>query len=104
MPRVLHVLLDLTLLPAGGWIAEVGVQQVVAGHGRETCVDLARLANANPVDSGAHVIVDAAPRYATENPERLAMGVEQHLVRLQEIGADNERAAITKLGMRGLQL
>jgi hypothetical protein len=36
--------------------------------------------------------------------ERLAMGVEQHLVRLQEIGADNERAAVTELGMRRLQL
>jgi hypothetical protein len=32
------------------------------------------------------------------------MGVEQHLVRLQEIGADNERAAITELEVRGLQL
>jgi hypothetical protein len=32
------------------------------------------------------------------------MGIEQYLVRLQEIGADNDGAAVAKLGMRGLQL
>jgi hypothetical protein len=38
-PAVLHVLLDDTLLPAVGHVAEVGVVQVVRAHGREALVD-----------------------------------------------------------------
>jgi len=61
---VLNVLLDLPLLPAGGRIAELGLEQEVADHGRETGVDLALFAAANLVDRRPHVVVNAAPRHA----------------------------------------
>jgi hypothetical protein len=58
---VLHVLLDHTLLPARGDVAEVGVEQVVAAYSRESRVDGALLAALHLVHGGAHVVVDAAP-------------------------------------------
>ena len=38
------------------------------------------------------------------NPEGVVMRVEQHLMGLQQIGADGERPAVAKLGVRHLQL
>ena len=96
MAGVLDVLLDLPLLPAGRRIAELGLEQVVADHGREARVDLALLAAADLVDGGAHVVVDAAPRHAAQDAEGVVMGVEQHLVGLQRIGAENEGAAVAR--------
>jgi hypothetical protein len=46
---VLHVLLDLSLLPTGRRIAKLGLEEVVAGHCQEPGVDLTRLARAGPV-------------------------------------------------------
>jgi hypothetical protein len=48
-----------------GRIAEVRIEKVVAGHGGQTRIDLALLANANLVDSRSHVVIDAAPRHAS---------------------------------------
>ena len=64
------------------------------------------LAAADLVHGGAHVVVYASPRHATENPEGVVMRVEQHLMGLQQIGADSaqERPAVAKLGVRHLQL
>ena len=104
MARVLDVLLDLPLLPAGGRIAELGLEQEVADHGREPCVDLALLAAADLVDGGAHVVVDAPPRHAAQHAEGVVMGVEQHLVGLLRIGAENEGAAVGELDVSDLQL
>ena len=94
MARVLHVLLDLPLLPAGGRIAELGLEQEVADHGREARVDLALLAAPDLVDGGAHVVVDPAPRHAAQHAEGVVVGVEQHLMRLLRIGPQNEGAAV----------
>jgi hypothetical protein len=80
MTGVLHVLLDLPFLPAGGWIAELCFEKVVTDHGRETNVDLALLAATDLVDGGFHVVIDAALRHSTENAESMIMGVKQHLV------------------------
>src|SRR5947209_1699514 len=44
------------------------------------------------------------PRASRSNPKGVVMGIKQHLVGLQEIGPDNEGAAVTKLEMRSLQL
>ena len=49
MTRVPDVLLDLPLLPSGGWIAELGLEQEVADHRREARVDLAFLSQGNRV-------------------------------------------------------
>ena len=82
MTGVLHVLLDLPLLPTGGWIAELSLEKIMADHGRETDVDLSLLAAADLVDGSLHVILDAALRHSTQDAERVDMSVEQHLVGL----------------------
>jgi hypothetical protein len=51
----------------------------------EAGIDLTLLAPADLVDSRAHVVVDAPPWHAAQNPERMVMGIEQHLMRLQQI-------------------
>jgi hypothetical protein len=35
-----------------------------------------------------HVVVDSTPRNAAQHPERMIMGVEQHLVGVKKIGAE----------------
>ena len=103
MARVLDVLLDLPLLPTGGRIAELGFEQEVADHGREARVDLPLLAAADLVDGSAHIVVDAPPRHAAQDAEGVVMGVEQHLVGLLRIGAENEGAAVGELEVSDLQ-
>ena len=51
-PSVLDVLLDLSLLPTRSRIAEIRLEQIVAGHGGKSCVDLPRLSGPDLVDSG----------------------------------------------------
>ena len=92
--RVLDVLLDLALLPAGSAVAELRLEQVVAGHRREAAVDLALLAGANPIDCGAHVVVDAAPWHASPQHEGVVVSVEQHLLSLQQVSVQHEGAAV----------
>jgi enoyl-CoA hydratase/carnithine racemase len=55
-------------------------EKVVAGHGRETGVNLALLAATN--------VVNPAPRNAAKYPKRLIVGVKQHFVGLEKIGAE----------------
>ena len=104
MARILDVLLDLPLLPARGRIAELGFVEVVAGHGREAGVDLTVLAAADLVDRRAHIVVNAAPGNAAQNPEGVVVGIKQHLMRLQRIGPHGEGAAVAELGVGHLQL
>src|SRR5690606_4735371 len=94
---VLNVLLDLSLLPSGRRIAELGLEQEVADHGREASVDLTLLAASNLVDRGAHIIVDAALRHAAQDAEVVIVGVKQHLVCLLQIGTNDEGAAVGEL-------
>ena len=103
MAGVLDVLLDLPFLPTGSRIAELGLEQEVADHGREPRVDPALLAAANLIDGGSHIVVDAPPRHTTQNAEGVVMGVEQHLVGLLEIGPENEGAAVGELEVGDLQ-
>ena len=102
MTGVLDVLLDLPLLPAGGRVAELGVEQIVARHGGKACIDLPRLAGADTVHSGLHVVVDAALRHAAQHPKRVLMGIEQHFVGLQRIGAQDKGTAVRQLEVRDL--
>ena len=103
MARILDVLLDLPFLPAGGRVAELGLEQEVADHGREAGVDLTLLAATDLVDRGSHVVVDAAPRHASQHAEGVVMGVEQHLVGLLRVGPEREGAAIGELEVGDLQ-
>ena len=99
---VLHVLLDDTLLPAAGHVAEVGVDQVVRAHGREALVDDAALALLDLVDGRLHVVVDAPAGDAPERSERAGMGIEQHLVALAGVGHQPERPRGAQLHVRDL--
>src|SRR5271155_1136513 len=75
----------------------------MADHRRETGVDLALLAAADLVDGGSHIVVDAPPRHAAQDAEGVVVGVEQHLMGLLRIGAENEGAAIGELEVSDLQ-
>ena len=61
VPGILHVLLDLPFLPARCRVAELRLEDVVAGHRQEPRVDPPDLAPADPVNGGLHVFVDAPP-------------------------------------------
>ena len=63
-----------------------------------------RLATAHPVYSGAHVVVDASAGHTAQHDERMVVGIEQHLVRLQKIGTQVERPAVTEFEVSHLQL
>jgi len=104
MAAVLHVLLYLPLLPSRGRIAELGIEQVMAHHGAEAQVHVAQLAAPNPIHRGLHVVVDATSRDAAPGRKGVMMGIEQHLVGLQEICAQEECPAVAELELRDLQL
>ena len=61
MTGVLDVLFDLPLLPARRRITELGLEEIVTGHGEEARIDITLLSTPDLVDGGFHVVVDAAP-------------------------------------------
>ena len=99
-PAVLHVLLDDTLLPAAGDVAEVGVEQVVRGQRGKAGVHRPRFALVDLVHRGLHVVVDAAAGDAAQRGERPRVGVEQHLVALRRVGLHHECPARAQLQVR----
>src|SRR6185436_7470308 len=76
----------------------------MAGHRVKTEIDAAFFATANLVHRGPHVVVNPPSRHAAEDPERVHMRLEQHLMSLQWIGTDDEGPAVAELAMRDLQL
>ena len=79
---VLNVLLHPTFLPAAGDVAEIGLEEVVAGHGVESGVDVACLAFANFVHRRLHVVVNPPSGYATKYRKGAGMGIKEHFVGL----------------------
>ena len=73
-------------------------------HGEEAHVDLPLLAATDTIHRRLHVIVDAPTRDAAEDPERVPMGIEQHLMGLQWIGTQQKGPAVRQLDMGHLQL
>ena len=104
MASVLNPFLDLPFFPACRGIAERRLENIVADHGEKARVHLPLLAGQDLIDRGFHIVVDAALRHAAEHPEGVVVGVKQHLVGLQQIGAHEERPAVRKLELRDLQL
>ena len=76
MTGILDVLLNLSFLPACGAIAEVRLEEIVAGHRLEAQIDAAFLAAANLVHGGAHIVVNTPPRNAAKGPEGVGVRVE----------------------------
>jgi hypothetical protein len=76
----------------------------VAGHGQEPGIDLTRLAGADPVHRRLHIVKDAPPRHAAEDPERVPVRVEWHLVGLQQVRSQQERPAVRELDVGDLEL
>ena len=99
-----NVLLDLPLLPSRGGIAELRLVDIVVRHGQKAEVYLPLLATANPINRRLHVVIDPTSGDAAKNPERVPMGIEQHLVGLQGIGPQQKGPAVRQLDMRHLQL
>jgi hypothetical protein len=80
---VLHALLDSPFLPAGGDIAEVGIEEIVRGHGRKAGIDGAGFAaTRHAIHRRFHIVVDATTRDATETGQTAGVGIEEHLVAL----------------------
>ncbi len=104
MPHIEHVLFHHTLFPTGSGIAELGLEQEVAGHGREPGIDLTCLATANLVHGRPHVVINAPARDAAQNSEGMVVGIKQHLVGLEQIGPHNKGPAVAELGMGDLEL
>src|SRR3546814_9474863 len=50
------------------------------------------------------MVIDTPARHAAQHAEGVIMGVEQHLMGLQKVGAHDECPAVTELEMRDLQL
>ena len=101
---ILDVLLDLAFLPACRWIAELWFKNIVTGHRFKTRVDVTLFATANAINWGLHVVIDTAPGHAAEHAERMPMGIEQHLMGLQWIGAHQKSPAVRELRMGHLKL
>ena len=104
MPGVLNILLDLSLLPARGRIAELGFEQKVADHGLETGVDVPGLAFPDSIHRRLHIVVDTTPGNPAHYPEGVVVGIEQHFVRLQRIGPQEEGPTVRELELGDLQL
>lgn len=96
---VLHVLLDDAFLPPSRPVAELGLKQVVPGHGFKPGVDAALFANAHLIHRSAHVVVDAPLGDATKGCKRAGVGVEEHFVGLGEVGNQQLGSAGGQLGV-----
>src|SRR5262245_6108113 len=83
------LVLDLTLLPAGGRRAGDRLDEIVAAHLQETTIVEAFLADEDRLHRGLHVVVDAAPASALEQGKRTVVGVEHHLLGLARIARTN---------------
>ena len=94
---VLHILLDHTLLPAAGDVAEISVKQVVRAHDGKAGVDGPALTFFDLVHRRLHVVVDASARNAAQGRKGARMSIKQHLMALAGIGHQPEGPAGAQL-------
>src|SRR5258708_39061858 len=104
MAGVLHVLLDLALLPTGGGRTKLRLEQVVTDHCRKAGVDIPCLAGLRAIHGRLHIVVNATSRDTPAHGKGMLECIEQHLVRLQGIGAQQERPTMAQLELSDLQL
>jgi len=102
LPDGAHLVLDLALLPARRRRAGDRVDEIMAAHLQEAAVVGALPADEDRIHRGPHVVVDAACAGPAEEGERPVVRVEDHLLRLPRIGADEHHAAVAEPDMRHL--
>ena len=96
------LVLDLTLLPAGGGRAGDRVDEVVPAHLLEAAIVGAVPADEDRVHRRLHVVVDPPRAGAAEEGERLVVRVEDHLLPLARIGPHEQHPAVAEPNMRDL--
>ncbi len=104
LARELHLVLDLTLLPARSGRARRRLDQMMRTHPLEAGVEAPLLADQDRIDRRRHVVMDSTHARAAKMSERLIMGVEHHLLALTWIGDQERHAAVAKPEMRDLDL
>src|SRR3712207_1062402 len=102
--RGAHLVLDLPLLPGGVGRAGRRLDEVVRAQLQEAAVEAALPAGEDRVHGRAHVVVDAAPAGAAEEAEGVLVRVEDHLLGLARVGADQEQAAVAEADVGDLDL
>lgn len=76
----------------------------MAHHCRKAGIDLACFAYPHAIYRGLHVVVDTTPGHPAKPLKGVCVGIEQHLVGLQEVGTQDKGAAMAELEVRHLQL
>ncbi len=76
----------------------------MADQGREALVNGPLLPAAHLIHSSLHFIVDASFRGVTKDLEGMVVGIEQYLVGLRVIGAQEEGSAVAEPEVSELQL
>ncbi|GJE04694.1 hypothetical protein GMJLKIPL_6660 [Methylobacterium isbiliense] len=99
-----HLVLDLPLLPARTRIAGGGLDEVVRAQLQEAAVEGAGASHEDGGDGRAHVVVDAAPAGTAEEAEGALVAVEDHLLGLARVGAQQEVAAMAEPDVGDLDL
>jgi len=85
-------------------INKLRIKYIVTDHREERGVHVLLLAMAHAINRRAHIVIDAASRDAFKHSERMPVGVEQHLMGLQQIGAQQKGPAVRQLDMGHLKL
>ena len=97
-----NLVLDLALLPAGRRRAGHRLDEMMRAHLQKAPVVLPGAPDEDRLHRRLHVVVDAAPADPAVKGEGLVVCIEDHLLRLAEIGAHDRHAAIGKPHLRDL--
>ena len=92
--QVMDVLLDLSLLPACGRIAERRLEHVMVRHRQKARIDMPFLSASDRVNCGLHIGSNRSSRDNAEDPNPMPIGVEHHLIPLQQIRPDQKDPAV----------
>lgn len=75
----------------------------MTNYRRKTCIHIALLTVLHFINSSFHIVVDPTLRNTTSHIKCMIMGIEQHLMGLQQICTDKERTAVTQFEVGALQ-
>ena len=92
----------LAFLPTGGRRAGHRLKQVVGTELFKALVEVSIFADEDLLHGSLHVVVNAAPRYATKKLESPHVSVENHLLGFSRVGDDKTHPAVAEPDMRHL--